>query len=161
MSKELAQILAENRIYYGDVFIVKYATDETGHDMGEVLGHEVIRRSNDHPKVMYDFFCFYNSSHPLTGKPQYNNTLQLYDINRSNLMQTCEITREPVWAPTPLDEKLVQEYLDRVESGIISGEFEVELVATNRSAGLIIELIRMIGSIMRENRDRNGEPIDL
>lgn len=161
MSKALAQILAENGIYYGDPFIVKYAYDESGHDMGEVLGHEVIRRSNDHPRVMYDFFCFYNSSHPITGKPQYNDTLQLYDINRSNLMQTCEITREPVWAPTPLDERLVQEYLDRVESGIISGEFEVDLIASNRSAGLIIDFIRLLGSVFSENRDRNGDPIDL
>lgn len=161
MSKALAQILAENDIYYGDVFVVKYATDETGHDMGECLGHEIIQRSNDHPKVMYDFFCFYNSSHPITGRPQYNDTLQLFDINRANLMQTCEITREPVWAPNPIDENLVQDYLNRVESGIISGELEVELVATNRSAGLIIELIRMLGQLLNSKRDRNGEPIDV
>ena len=160
MASKLAQLLHSEGVYYGDPFLVVYTCTEDGHQQGDFLGHEYIRVSEDHPKVIYDFFVFYKNSN-IDALPQFNDTLQLYDINKSNIMNMTEITRTPFWAPNPVDEDKVQRYLDYVEEGIVNGDMYVEPLATARYRGLIPSLIRGIASLVGGNKNRNGYPIDV
>jgi len=160
MASKLAQLLHREGIYYGDPFLVIYTRTEDGHEQGDYVGHEYIRSSVDHPRLIYDFFCFYKNSN-IDGLPQFNDTLQLYDINKSNLMIKAEITRTPFWAPNPIDEIRVQKFLDYVEEGIVNDSMYVEPIATARYRGIIPSLLRFIGSLVGCNLNRNGYPIDI
>lgn len=160
MVSKLAQLLHREGVFYGDPFLVIYTRTEDGHEQGDYVGHEYIRCSDDHPRLIYDFFCFYKNSN-VDGLPQFNDTLQLYDINKSNLMNMAEITRTPFWAPNPIDEDRVQKFLDYVEEGIVNGSLYIEPIATARYRGIIPSLMRFIASLVGGNRNRNGYPIDI
>ena len=157
MASKLAEVLSKADIFYGDAFLVRDV------QTGEYLGHEVIRISDDHPKTMFDFFCFYKNNHPIYGRPELNDTLQLYDINRTNICERTEITRKPVWEPNHLNENRVQDYLNAVEKGIVSGKYQVELVTTCRGGGLLAEIINLLGLIFgdKSKQDFGGEKIDV
>lgn len=160
MASKLAQLLHREGVYYGDPFLVVYTRTENGHQQGDFLGHEYIRVSEDHPRIIYDFFVFYKNSN-IDALPQFNDTLQLYDINKTNIMNMTEITRTPFWAPNPVDEDKVQRYLNYVEEGIVNGDMYVEPLATARYRGIIPSLIRGIASLVGGNKNRNGYPIDV
>lgn len=161
MASKLAQFLAKEGLCYGDPFLVSYARDDGEHEVGSYLGHPYFRTSNDHPSIMVDFFCFYKNDHLVYGQPQFNDTLQLYDVNKSNIMVMAEITRTPFWAPKALDEHLVDNYLKYVEDGILSMDFLIYPVATGSGRGIIPSIIRGVAALFGGNKNRTGFSIDV
>ena len=165
MNAKLQNVLAEQYFNYGDPFTV-CEVDEAGF-FGLPFKHDVIPMSDEHPTYMYDFFCFYNNetpydhnSHLEAGFPQFSNTLQLYDINRSNIIRNQRITRRPFWAANDATaEQEVQEYLDKIALGLISGKYHASRCATCGSGGILINLINSIGELVGGSKNKNGQSI--
>lgn len=161
MASKLAQFLANEGIHYGDPFLVSYGKNDGEHTVGNYLGHPHFKQNDDHPTILYDFFCFYRNDHPDNPYAAYNDSLQLYDINVSNVMIAAEITRHPFWAPNPLDEHLVDAYLKYVEDGIVNLDLLIYPVATGSGYGIIPAIIKGIASLFGGNKNRSGFPINV
>ena len=147
--RELGEYLNNIGVRYGEPFILLKRDNNDA-----CISHSYPKEAKFHPPYLVDIFCYYGSRFP-NKYYQYNNTLQLYDINYTKLDGIIPITRTPFWINTPADRCRVDQFLNNIRDRILNNDFIIYLISERipRSFGDIIE------GWLGLKKDRNGERI--
>ena len=135
-NRKLGKLLKSINVRYGDPFVLAHANGD-----GKVIAHSVVQKRLIHPMHMIDVFCYYSAKFP----NEYNNSLQLYDINTSNLANEISITRSPAWVRTAADRIRVDEFLDKMTDMILNKELVVVPLATAKHKSVLNRFLELIG----------------
>jgi hypothetical protein len=146
-NRELGKYLRKLGIRYGEPFILQHTNGD-----GKYISHSCNREKDCHPKYMIDVFCFYGSRLPM----EYNNSLQLYDVNATNYTNEIKITRSPFWVNATGDKVRVDEFLDKMAEEILSKNLKVVTLSDSNRSNLIMRTIKRIFHI---GTDKLGERI--